>query len=320
MNYETTLKCPEGFPPRCCEPLDLATTAFVLSHEQVDNLLKLKARHESTKIMTCSFCEEKIFDASTFISDSAAYCTNCNKLTCVACGKEMHKDVCPQSQGIEGLQELVREFGWSPCPKCNQVVEKNEGCNHVCCRCGTHFCYGCREPIRTYDSYGCTCYKKVPRKQISFGESFQTAGDTSASSQWAYERMVPTYRKESIAKQTRFDNLKVLITAARQKDAKASKLVEEMAGLRAQLLGSRAKLNNGGATDSCLNQKTQMKKKVAEGTLSVIDAATTAVASNPAKRKITRSANREGVEGEEGLQTEDTSPVSARTRKKVKVI
>ncbi|KXS20030.1 hypothetical protein M427DRAFT_400490 [Gonapodya prolifera JEL478] len=29
------------------------------------------------------------------------------------------------------------------CPKCNAPVIKNEGCNHISCRCGGHFCYVC---------------------------------------------------------------------------------------------------------------------------------------------------------------------------------
>ncbi len=30
-----------------------------------------------------------------------------------------------------------------PCPRCHQGVERNEGCNHMTCRCGHQFCYNC---------------------------------------------------------------------------------------------------------------------------------------------------------------------------------
>ena len=39
------------------------------------------------------------------------------------------------------------------CPTCNQGVEKNGGCNHITCLCGTHFCYICQEEIDSLDPY-----------------------------------------------------------------------------------------------------------------------------------------------------------------------
>jgi len=30
-----------------------------------------------------------------------------------------------------------------PCPRCKAPVEKNEGCNHMTCKCGHHFCWQC---------------------------------------------------------------------------------------------------------------------------------------------------------------------------------
>jgi len=29
------------------------------------------------------------------------------------------------------------------CPQCNNGVEKDEGCNHITCRCGSHWCWKC---------------------------------------------------------------------------------------------------------------------------------------------------------------------------------
>lgn len=32
------------------------------------------------------------------------------------------------------------------CPTCHVIVRKETGCNHIQCRCGTSFCYGCGAP------------------------------------------------------------------------------------------------------------------------------------------------------------------------------
>lgn len=41
------------------------------------------------------------------------------------------------------LLSLARVNGWMPCPKCHQLVEKTEACNHIKCKCGKDFCYAC---------------------------------------------------------------------------------------------------------------------------------------------------------------------------------
>lgn len=44
------------------------------------------------------------------------------------------------------LLDAVAEHGWKQCPQCRLYVEKNQGCNHIQCRCGNHFCYQCQGP------------------------------------------------------------------------------------------------------------------------------------------------------------------------------
>jgi len=42
------------------------------------------------------------------------------------------------------------------CPRCLVIVRKEEGCNHMHCRCGAEFCYGCGAP-KDVGPHRCRC-------------------------------------------------------------------------------------------------------------------------------------------------------------------
>ena len=85
-------------------------------------------------------------------------CPLCKKEYCLKCKSEWHKGkTCEEYKeyrriGVLGkdekqLDELFFNFArgskFKQCPYCKNWVEKNEGCNHIACRCGNHFCYFC---------------------------------------------------------------------------------------------------------------------------------------------------------------------------------
>jgi len=43
------------------------------------------------------------------------------------------------------MLRMAAAQSWKRCPApgCGHVVERTEGCNHMCCRCGVDFCYAC---------------------------------------------------------------------------------------------------------------------------------------------------------------------------------
>nr|GFB34620.1 probable E3 ubiquitin-protein ligase RNF217 [Tanacetum cinerariifolium] len=43
------------------------------------------------------------------------------------------------------LMDLAKNKKWRRCPSCKFYVERTDGCLHISCRCGYHFCYGCGE-------------------------------------------------------------------------------------------------------------------------------------------------------------------------------
>ena len=54
---------------------------------------------------------------------------------------------------------FARGSKFKQCPFCKNWVEKNEGCNHIACRCGNHFCYFCGQGMNG-NIYNHDCSKK----------------------------------------------------------------------------------------------------------------------------------------------------------------
>ncbi|KAM2993604.1 hypothetical protein FF2_045682 [Malus domestica] len=52
--------------------------------------------------------------------------------------------------------ELAKKNKWRRCPTCKFIVEKNEGCLHITCRCGYEFCYACGKYWRHFQSHTCS--------------------------------------------------------------------------------------------------------------------------------------------------------------------
>ncbi|XP_077240898.1 E3 ubiquitin-protein ligase RSL1-like [Tasmannia lanceolata] len=80
-------------------------------------------------------------------------CPECHRLFCAQCKVAWHSGVeCEEFQSLNRdergrddliVMELAKSSKWKRCPRCRFYVEKNEGCQHITCRCGLQFCYGC---------------------------------------------------------------------------------------------------------------------------------------------------------------------------------
>ncbi|KAJ7432895.1 hypothetical protein B0H11DRAFT_2123541 [Mycena galericulata] len=83
--------------------------------------------------------------------DPQAVCPSCQLLMCVACrvawhnGESCQAALPPDERSPEDrlLLELAKAKDWRRCPNCSSLVELVSGCNHMTCRCGTHFCFKC---------------------------------------------------------------------------------------------------------------------------------------------------------------------------------
>ena len=78
-------------------------------------------------------------------------CPMCNKNYCLNCKVEWHNGMTCQeykdSRDVNKLDDKFYQFvkgaKFKMCPRCKYWVEKNQGCNHMKCRCGADFCYKC---------------------------------------------------------------------------------------------------------------------------------------------------------------------------------
>ncbi|CAD8113728.1 unnamed protein product [Paramecium primaurelia] len=94
-----------------------------------------------------------------FIADDAQFnCPSCTKSYCLHCKIEYHHGQTCQAYKEKIQNELrqknekilddqffqfVQGAKYKQCPQCKFWVEKNQGCNHMTCRCKFQFCYVC---------------------------------------------------------------------------------------------------------------------------------------------------------------------------------
>ena len=78
-------------------------------------------------------------------------CPLCEKEYCLKCKSDWHRGkTCKEyRKGLknkntdDSFYKFANGKKFKQCPYCKFWVEKNEGCNHIACRCGNHFCYKC---------------------------------------------------------------------------------------------------------------------------------------------------------------------------------
>ncbi len=85
-------------------------------------------------------------------------CNTCSITYCRECGALPYhdKELCKVN-----FEELEIKFdnpeNYRKCPGCGIWVEKQEGCDHMQCYCGVHFCYNCRGVLSADDPYFHRC-------------------------------------------------------------------------------------------------------------------------------------------------------------------
>ncbi|KAM3140727.1 hypothetical protein pb186bvf_007132 [Paramecium bursaria] len=88
-------------------------------------------------------------------------CQNCFTSMCVICKQYAHQPLncdlakkwqLKASNSDEQSNSLIK-LKFQTCYNCKEAVERSQGCNHMKCRCGAHFCYICGEIWQGHENF-----------------------------------------------------------------------------------------------------------------------------------------------------------------------
>lgn len=156
---EIPIRCPDS---KCGHILDEMILLSLLTEEELALYKKrvrvVEALQNPDKYTFCSTPNcEYIFDIPMGSSDTMLTCPSCKKPTCSLCKIPFHTGLtCYEYQTYTpddyAICRALDEKKWRKCVKCRFWIEKNQGCNHITCKCGHQFCYVCTKIWRT-----CVC-------------------------------------------------------------------------------------------------------------------------------------------------------------------
>ena len=146
-----------GDEGKCGLPVPLPVIQRFLLPPQIKRLLEVSfldhLGHHPEKFRYCVTpdCPE-IYSLESDSGGGIFRCRSCFVSVCVSCGEDhegfsceewkVHRDPEAQERLLEGWAEGNRNV--KKCPKCNILIEKNGGCNHMTCpKCEAHICWRC---------------------------------------------------------------------------------------------------------------------------------------------------------------------------------
>ena len=187
-NLRAALSNRTMFPPRCCnatpDGINMNAVESYLEDDVLFRYLNVGEEYASPDPTFC--CDPK---CGIFIKVPAnnisqwASCAKCHKSTCIQC-KGAYLDHPTADDHPELIskedKELAEREGYKQCPnpKCRNLLERIDGCDHMTCDCGTNFCYRCGRSL-DYDSVGgmaCNCQGQNP--WVDGVQQWQNGGDS----------------------------------------------------------------------------------------------------------------------------------------------
>nr|XP_043616241.1 probable E3 ubiquitin-protein ligase ARI8 [Erigeron canadensis] len=168
-----TLKCPQ---PKCGAAVGPDMVNVLVDDEEkkrYDRFVVMSYVERNKKVKWCPGpgCEyavefaEDDHDMETGDDDFDVYC-GCKYGFCWKCSEDAHRPldcetvakwVIKNSAEAENTKWILAYT--KPCPNCKKSIEKNEGCMHMTCKCGHHFCWLCLGSFGGYD-HACNHYEE----------------------------------------------------------------------------------------------------------------------------------------------------------------
>ncbi|CDW84022.1 ibr domain containing protein [Stylonychia lemnae] len=160
------IKCPQD---NCGKEIEIMDIQDVLAEDDLKkfdeyNFSKIVDQQEDLSWCPTPDCGYAFFfEEGNYEHDcpkcGISYCLNCRvvfhkKLTCEKYQTQT-KNKDQERLNEEKFMQFVKGAKFKQCPKCKFWVEKNDGCDHMTCRCKKQFCYKCGG---NYPK--CECYVK----------------------------------------------------------------------------------------------------------------------------------------------------------------
>lgn len=142
----TSIEHEISFPPKCClteipkkiirDNLPTATRA-IFDNKALEYAVPVGNRYYCVS----STCGRWIDTRHAKRKNGAIACQHCKVKLCALCRGPRHasNEECPQDFGLEKTLAQAERAGWRRCHNCRAMVEKNQGCRHITCKCGAQF-------------------------------------------------------------------------------------------------------------------------------------------------------------------------------------
>ena len=141
-----------GDDDKCKVPIAIPVIQRFLSQQQFNELLEAAAVSYIEKHPgQFQYCKTTDCKQVYRRGKTARPCPSCLMSICTSCHKEEHCGMtCAERELLDNRAEQERRneqwastSGAKHCPRCRVFVQKTDGCNHMECRCGVHFCWIC---------------------------------------------------------------------------------------------------------------------------------------------------------------------------------
>ena len=155
----------------CLKPIPVNTLRKILPRSDLEDLFELifdthvRTNPEKFKFCGTPHCTRLYTLSSKDSTDPPAFhCPSCLRSVCSACQSVPHEGVTcfeweiNQNAEVQKADALLEKWAGRKgkdvhrCPKCNALIEKNKGCNHIRCHCGAHICWVCVQSFPDADS------------------------------------------------------------------------------------------------------------------------------------------------------------------------
>ena len=147
--------CCMGDENNCRAPIPIPTLQRFLPSQQFKHLLEtvfisyIEHLPQEFKYCTTPDCRQ-VYRCVESQTSLVLHCPSCLSAICTSCHEEVHEGMSCAERKLHDPAEqerltdqLAMQSGFKRCPECKVWIDKNEGCNHMSCRCGAHICWVC---------------------------------------------------------------------------------------------------------------------------------------------------------------------------------